>query len=414
MQNAGPSIVFVEQFYYPDGWGGAELPRDLTRHLAGRGYAVEVICGSDPYAPVDGDRGPDPAEDGVLVRRIPRLFGGDIHRFKLLRQLWFCAVLLPLLLFRRRPSLYVSQTNPPLAVPLVAVAATLRRRPYVLIAMDVYPEVLEVHGAVRTHGLRSRVLSAVFNRAYRAALRVVALGPVMRDRLLAKGVDQGRLVEISNWSTGADGVVRGAANRLRTHWDLQDKFVLVYSGNLGAGHEFETLLHGFAAAVKQVTAARLVVIGRGGRLGEVRRMTRELGLEAVVRFSDFVPAEQLPESMGMADLAIVTLRQGFEGLIVPSKLLGCMSRGIPVLYIGPPSDVDQFLAQYQCGIALRNGDVGGVCTAIVNASRDPGVLASMGEAGRRGYAADLCREAALARYEAVFADCLRAGGERPS
>lgn len=406
MPSSEPVIVLVEQFFYPDGWGGAELPRDLSMHLAGRSYTIEVICGSEPYAPLEGDAGPDPALRGVRIRRIPRLLGGDIHRRKVLRQLWFCLALLPLLFVRRRPDLFVSQTNPPLVVPLVALAAWLFRRPYLLIAMDLYPEVLAIHGSVRHGGFVHRFLGRLFNAAYRAARRVIALGPVMKERLLAKGVAPESVVEISNWSTGADGIVRGERNALRREWALQDKFVLVYSGNLGAGHEFETLLLGFARSLEVVPQARLVIIGRGGRLAEVRQLTRDLGLGLAVRFSDLVPAEQLPHSMGLADLAIVTLRPGFEGLIVPSKLLGYMSRGVPVLYVGPHSDVDHFLTRYGCGIALRNGDVAGVCNAIVNASQTPEALRAMGAAGASGYEADLSRTAALARYEAVVAHCL--------
>jgi hypothetical protein len=141
-------IVFVEQFYYPEGWGGAELPRDVTTHLARRGYAVEVICGSDLYAPLNGDPGPDPAAAGVRIRRIPRLFGGDIHRLKLVRQLWFYAGLLPRLLLGGPADVYVAQTNPPLTVPIVALAARLRRRPLIVVAMDIYPDVIVAHGAL--------------------------------------------------------------------------------------------------------------------------------------------------------------------------------------------------------------------------------------------------------------------------
>jgi len=406
MPDRKSSVVFVEQFYYPDGWGGAELPRDLSTHLVGCGYEVEVICGSEQYVPVDGSPGPDPALQGVRIRRIPRLFGGDIHRFKIVRQVWFCTALSLLLCLRRRPGLFVSQTNPPLAVPLVAAAAKILRRPYLLIAMDIYPEVLEVHGAIRSSGLVSRLLGTVFQRAYRGARRVVALGPIMRERLVAKGVATDKITEISNWSTGAEGVIRGAENTLRTQWDLEGKFVLVYSGNLGIGHEFETLIRGFAGALEAVPAARLVIIGGGSRLAEVKRMTHELGLDSVVRYSGFVPADRLPESMGLADMAIVTLRPGFEGLIVPSKLLGYMSRGIPALYIGPRSDVDHFLTRYRCGIAVRNGDAIAVRDAIVMAARNPARLEAMGNAGSIGYLADLSRDAALARYEAVVADCL--------
>jgi colanic acid biosynthesis glycosyl transferase WcaI len=132
-----------------------------------------------------------------------------------------------------------------------------------------------------------------------------------------------------------------------------------------------------------------------------------------VRFRDLVPAERLPESLGIADLAVATLRDGFEGLIVPSKVLGYLARGIPVLYVGPRSDIDHLIERYGCGTALRNGDVAGVCAAIRAACADREGLARRGEAGRQGYAAELRRELGLAQYEAVVQECLAAQVRSP-
>lgn len=400
------SIIFVEQFYYPEGWGGAELPRDITTHIARQGYDVEVICGSDLYAPLEGDPGSDPAAVGVRIRRIPRLVGGDIHRLKLLRQLWFYAGLLPRLLFGRAADVYVAQTNPPLTVPIVAAAARVRRRPFVLIAMDIYPDVIVAHGALTAGSMVIRVLEAIFRRAYCSARRVVSLGPVMSRRLIDKGVAADRIREVSNWATGATGVVRGPANRLRTEWGLGLDFVLLYSGNLGIGHEFETLLQGFAAARRTAADMVLVVVGKGSRLEETRQRVQQLGLESAVRFADLVPAERLPESMGVADLAVATLRAGFEGLIVPSKVFGYLARGTPVLYVGPRSDIDHLIERYDCGYALRNGDVTGVAAAILDAHADRERLQARGRAGQAGYEADLGRELGLARYAAVIGEAL--------
>ncbi len=406
MRNPRPSVVFVEQFYYPDGWGGAELPRDITTHLARRGYDVEVICGADQYAPLDGHAGPDPVAAGVVIRRIPSLFGGDIHHHRLLRQLWFYAGLLPRLLLRRPPGLFVSQTNPPLTVPLVAIAAWLLRRPYAVIAMDVYPDVIVAHGALRARGLITNLLSRLFQRAYRGARIVVALGPVMARRLVGKGVSPARIREISNWATGAEGIVRGSANRLRTEWGLDGCFVLVYSGNLGIGHEFDTLLRAVAAVRGNLPDLRLVVIGKGSRLEEVRRLVGDLALRDIVHFSAFVPSHRLPESLGLADLAIATLKPGFEGLIVPSKVLGYMARGIPVLYVGPRSDIDHLIEEHGCGFTVRTGDVTGVESVLLAAHADRVKLAVLGESGRRGYDAELARSHGLTHYEAVVASCL--------
>ncbi|MFI4869273.1 MAG: hypothetical protein ACHQDD_07975, partial [Steroidobacterales bacterium] len=139
---------------------------------------------------------------------------------------------------------------------------------------------------------------------------------------------------------------------------------------------------------------------------EVRDLVAELKLSDIVRFSEFLPATRLPESLGLAELAIVTLRAGFEGLIVPSKILGYMARGIAVMYVGPVSDVDSYISRSGCGVALRNGDVAGVARAIVDLHADPNTLAALGDAGKRYYDAALARDHGLARYEAVVRSCL--------
>jgi len=349
----------------------------------------------------------DPRTEGVLIHRVPRLIGGgDVQARKLLRHLWFYGWAIPRLFLRRPPDLFMSQTNPPLIVPLAAVAARLWRKPYILIAMDLYPEVLIAHGAHLRGGILSRMVAKIFAWAFRSASRVVALGPVMAERIRAKGVNDTRIVEISNWSTGAPGVVRGKANLLRSQYGLQDSFVLVYSGNLGVGHEFETLMRGFASAVQRVPGMKLVVFGKGIRLAEVHKLVHDLKLESSVKFSAFVPSSRLPESMGLADLAVVTLREGFEGLIVPSKVLGYMSRGVPVLYIGPRSDVDVLVSQHDCGFSIRCGDSAAVSRAIIAAYQDRKRLQEMGEAGRVAYQQGLSRDHGLSRYESAVRECL--------
>lgn len=399
-------LVFVEQFYFPEGWGGAEMPRELTLFLAARGFNVEVICGRDQYVPVEVDSGVDPSSLGVRIRRIPSLFKGKAKSHKAMRQLWFYIAIIPMLIFGKRPAIYIAQTNPPLAPVLIAIAAYLLRRPLVIIAMDLYPEVAEAHGMLRADSLAGRMLFDIFRRSYRSAERVVALGPVMKRRLIDKGVEADRVVVISNWSTGAPGIVRGNANSLRREWNLEDRFVVVYSGNLGISHEFETLLTAVSLVRKSIHNIMLVVIGDGSRLTQVRDLVAKLDISDVVTFSKFLPAARIPESLGLADLGIVTLGLGYEGLVVPSKILSYMSRGIPILYIGPASDVDHYIGNCDCGISFRNGDVHGVVRGIVELHADPGRLLAMGAHGKLHYDSQFSREQGLLQYEALIHSCL--------
>jgi colanic acid biosynthesis glycosyl transferase WcaI len=405
-----PRLVLLEQYFYPEGWGGAEIPRDLAAHFARLGWRVEVICGTEQYAPVDSAGTPDPQVDGVVIRRVPKLpGGGNVHSRRVLRLGWFGLWAAAWLLARRPPDLFLSQTNPPGAVLLVALASRVWRKPFILIAMDLYPEVLFASGTLASRGLVARLAARVFGWAYRAATVVVALGPDMARQICAKGVSPGLVVEISNWATGSLALIRGGENRLRDELALGPGLTLVYSGNLGVGHEFETLLKGFALARREKPDLNLVFFGDGARLGEVRRAVRDLGLESAVRFGPFVAADRLPETLGLADVGVVTLREGFQGLMVPSKVLGYMARGIPVLFIGPSSDVDSLLARHGCGLSVRSGEPDALARVILELHADRERLDTMGRAGRQAYEAGLTRAHALTQYESTVRACLAAG-----
>jgi glycosyltransferase involved in cell wall biosynthesis len=402
-----PTIVFAEQFYYPEAWGGAQLLRDLTTHLATNGYHIEVVCGSDPYASgVADDEIEDPAALGVAIRRTPRLLAGDVHRLKLLKQIGFYACSLPILAFRRRPALFVTQTNPPLLVPLVTIVALVHRRPFVIIAQDIYPEVLFAHGMMRRNGIAGRLLRRLFTWAYRRATKVVALGDTMRERLIEKGVSGRRVRVISNWATGDTSIDLAKSDELRFEWNLGNQFVILYSGNIGAAHDVETPISVLRLLRDRSLNVTLLFMGNGTRLESARRAATAAGLTDAVCFRPFVPFSRLPHVLGLADLALVTLREGFEGLVVPSKLLGYMARGLPTVYIGPPSDAERVLLDSGGGISCRSGSPAATADDIQRLIMQPEERRAMGIAAARYYERHLSREIGLANHARLIAEVL--------
>ena len=396
-------ILFAEQFYYPEGWGGAQIPRDITMSLARSGFAVDVLCGSEQYAPQPADRVDDPTAAGVRIRRIPALLNGQVKRFRIMQQIWFCVLAIPMILLSRRPRIIIAQTNPAPLIPILALLCTILRVRFIIIAQDLYPEVMIADGLLSANGLLTRILTGAFAWAYRRAHRVVALGPRMAERILAKGVLRERVREISNWATGDVRAMARADNPLVGDWGLRDKFVLLYSGNLGIAHDFETFVHAFAAARRVVPHLHLVIVGGGSRIGQARALVDSLAIGEAVSFEGFVASEQLSLSLGVAHLALVTLLPGFEGLVVPSKLLGHMARAIPTLYIGPAgSDVDELLRRSGGGVSLRNKDVTGTARRITELAADGAALDTLGRDARAYYLSHLSRDAGLEQYRQLI------------
>ena len=392
-------ILFAEQFYYPEGWGGAQIPRDITMYLARNGFVVDVLCGSEQYAPQPADRVEDPTAAGVRIRRVPALLSGQVKRFRMLRQIWFCVLAIPMILFARRPRVIIAQTNPAPLIPTLALLCAMLRLRFVIIAQDIYPEVMVADGLLPRDGPVTRLLESTFAWAYRRAYRVVALGPRMAERILAKGVEPERVREISNWATGDVRQIARAENPLIKDWRLGDKFVLLYSGNLGIAHDFETFIRAFALARVDVPKLHLVIVGGGSRIVQASKLVESLLIAEAVTFEPFVASEQLSLSLGVAHIALVTLLPGFDGLVVPSKLLGHMARAIPTIYIGPAdSDVDVLLHRSGGGVSLRNDDVAGTARRIVELAADGIKLLSLGRDASAYYHAHLSRDAGLQQY----------------
>lgn len=100
-------------------------------------------------------------------------------------------------------------------------------------------------------------------------------------------------------------------------------------------------------------------------------------------------------------MALVTLREGFEGLIVPSKLYSYLSRGIPVFYVGPYSDAHALIDRAGCGVAIRNDDVDGVRAALLRLLADRAFSANLGASGQVFYEKLLTPGHSLAKYTAL-------------
>ena len=274
----------------------------------------------------------------------------------------------------------------------------------ILIAQDIYPEVMIAHGMIKRGSGAAKVLAAIFRWAYRRATYVVSLGPTMTARLQEKGVDASRVREISNWATGDLSVVRGSLNSFKAEWGLSGKFVLLYSGNLGAAHDAETMLRAVAAARASLPDLRMVIIGAGSRIAQARSLVQSLALEEVVLFKPFVSDDLLPQSLGVAHMGVVTLLPGFEGLVVPSKLLGQMARGIPTVYVGPKnSDVADLISKSDGGISVENGQWADLAAGLTELVTDPAALDRMGASAMSYYSRYLSREIGLSNYRSLVA-----------
>jgi glycosyltransferase involved in cell wall biosynthesis len=244
---------------------------------------------------------------------------------------------------------------------------------------------------------------------------VVALDEAMRERLIAGGAGASRVEVIDNWCCEPSIVpARTSGNPLRRRLGVGDDELLVsYSGNLGQGHDVETIVG--AAARLADDRVRWLFVGDGPRRAELERAVRERDLAGRVLFLPYQPAGALATSLTAADASLVTLRADLAGLLCPSKLYGLLAAGVPVIYVGPAAGrAHEVAGEGGAGVSLRNGDVEGLVAAIRRLVRDPAARAALGARGRRLHEERFAADLALARHERLLARVATGASARAS
>ena len=71
-------------------------------------------------------------------------------------------------------------------------------------------------------------------------------------------------------------------------------------------------------------------------------------------FKPYQDRETLPESLGVADAHLITLRPDLESFILPSKFYGVAAAGRPVIFIGDPGgEIGEIVRSDHCGAVVR-------------------------------------------------------------
>lgn len=391
-------LCLLNQFYAPDISPTAQLARSLVEHRAGLGDECTVVCGSGGYAEATDRRAID---ESVRVRRV---WSPNLGRNRLISRAstytTYVAAALWTLLRMPRQDVIVVMTTPPF-VYLVALAHKLRRRDtrVILWSMDVYPEVAERLRAVRETSLLSRLLRRLNAWALPKLDSVVVLDGAMGRLVEEAGAPPDRVHVVPNWERAA--LYTGASP---ARWDgyrqlgLEDRFIVLYLGNIGLGHHFETVVA--AAPELDDDAVTFLFVGGGPKWDDLRARSRDI--DNIV-LHPYVDKDETPSVLAGADTSLICLQPEALGVMSPSKLHGSLGMGIPVTYVGPAgSNVDEAVARYGCGVSIRPGDPAELVAAIRRWRHDPARLAEAAANARKAFLDAYCDDAALPRWDALL------------
>jgi len=363
-------ILIINQPFWPDVVATAQHLADWAEALVARGHEVTVIASRSVY----GNQGANlPKREDYKGVKVYRVGANLFKKGRILTRLIDFGLFHLLALYRAmalpRQDVVVCLTTPPFIGVVGMLVKSVRGSRYVQYEMDLYPDVPVALGLMKPRSMVTRIFEGIHRKLLRSADRVVVLGRCMERVIGAKGIAASKLVRVTPWADSEEIVpVPRESNAFRREHQLTDKFVIMYSGNLGLGHDITTITSAMRelqdSANPHDRACRFVFIGGGKRMQEVQRFVDQYKLKNVVLLG-YQPREKLAETLSAGDIHLITQAAGTSGLIVPSKFYGILAAGRPSVYIGPEdTEVACVLAETGLGSVLRIGDVRGFLEAI--------------------------------------------------
>ncbi len=399
-------ILLVSPYYAPDLAPDASLFEMLLSDLASKGHQVSVIC-AVPHYPTG--RVPErfrgrlfqrEIRDGVDVTRvwIPS-FNRARFGQRIIAILCYQFLAALLMLGRRFDVMFTINPAFESALPLF-VAGTLRRKPIIYAAWDIYPDVGIRLGVFRHRPVIDSV-AAIENYCYRHSAFVHVLSQQHRKLLADRGVPIAKLAMIPLWVDTEFIRPIPRRNQFSAQHNLDDSFVVLYAGNFGKTHGVDSLLE-TARLLSSEPRIRFVLVGAGEAHSDLQSAFESAGLTNA-QFLNFQPREKLPVLLASADVSLVMLKPGFGSDSVPSKAYPIVASGRPILAsVDSECETASFVRQAGCGICVQPGNSHAIAEGILKLFRDRNLCAQFGAAGRSYALQHHSRSVAAAEFHNIL------------
>lgn len=404
-------ILLLGINYAPEPVGIGPYSTALAETLAARGHSVEVIAGK-PYYPqwrldpaYAADNWKTREEQGVLVTRCPHYVPAEPGGLKRIIHLasFALSAAIPAMaaVFRakaRRPRLVIAVAPALLSVITAWLLARLSGAKLWVHLQDFEVEAALATGLLPQDSLIARIASKAEGLILGLADRVSTISPQMCAKLVEKGVSPERVLEVRNWADSRFAPDDAGAKAIRAEWNLGDRKVALYSGNIARKQGIEILVEA-ARLLKDRNDIAFVICGEGPNRAELERLAAGL---PNIQLHDLQPAARMGAMLTMADLHLLPQIAGAADLVLPSKLTNMLFSGRPVVATTDPGtglydEVDG------CGLITAPGDAAALAGSIDALADDPGRRAQFGAAARERAQERWMKDAIIDRLETQIA-----------
>lgn len=379
-------ITLVCSIFPPEPFVAAQTAFSLARELSSIGHQVVVIT-SFPNHP-GGKFYPgyknrlysrEMSQDGFEIVRCltaPSSKSAFLSRF--IENMVFGISSAAYLLFMPRVDIIHSDTWPIFATGLMSLVARVRRIPYVVRVVDLYPESIILQKRLRNDHWAVKLMSQIDQWIAHGAEHVVVLtssfAQVYRND---RKIPPEKISIIPDWVEGdLDCVDIDEVKEIRRQFQIADEdFLAAYGGNIGVAAGVDTLIKACAS----IDDVKTLIAGGGSELPKCQELASLIAQDKVSFYSPW-PKEKTMALYQSADVLVLPTHGEQSIASIPSKVIRYMLSGRPIIAAGlPETELCQIIKESGCGWLIPPDDPDALAQALLEAKR-----AGISERERRG------------------------------
>ena len=410
------NLLIYAHYYYPDVASTGQILTELAEGLQ-ESFHITVICTVPSYTGkvsqyyrkhkyyYENMNGVD-----VLRIRVPE-FRKDFAPSRIVNIVsYFFSAIAATFRVEHQDYVFTISQPPVLGGLLGVIGKHLKKAKFIYNIQDFNPEQIKAV-EFTNNKLILDAMMLLDKHSCKAADKVIVVGRDMIETLKHRFAS--RMVPyayINNWinekeiyplSKSDQGV-----QKFQQKYGLGDKFVIMYSGNIGLYYDLPNLLK-LIAQYKQEKEIAFAFVGEGSVLQELKEYQRQHHLENVV-FIPYQEKKDLIYSLNAGDVHFVVNAKGIKGVSVPSKLYGVMAAGKPVFGIlEEGSEARLIVEEAACGKVVTPEDYDAIHELMNEFIRkkDSEALKQMGENGRDYLARHLTKDVSIEKYKEEILSC---------
>ena len=208
-------------------------------------------------------------------------------------------------------------------------------------------------------------------------------------------------VVINNWMNEKEVYPLEKNNKrivdFKKKYNLNDKFVIMYSGNIGLFYDLENLMDVFSK-FKDEKDVVFAFVGEG----TVKDNLIEICKNKKMKNVEFIPYQDkcdLIYSLNAADVHLVVNAKGIKGVSVPSKIYGCLATNVPIFGIlETGTEAWNIVEKSNCGILSEAGNYEQIEENLRKVIEEKEKFVKKHETGRKYLEENLTKDKSIKKY----------------